>query len=136
LLEWTVENEQDVVLLFLDFEKAFDRIKWGFIFTTLSKLGFNPKWIKWVSSLYWLASSLVKVNGESGKDFKLSISVRQGCPLAPYLFILATDVLGHMLDDTKYNVEGLTCAKEVAFETKHLLTIPLSTSREPKATWT
>jgi hypothetical protein len=32
-------------------------------------------------------------------------------PLAPYLFILAVDVLGHMLDDIKYNVEGLTLPK-------------------------
>ncbi len=27
--------------------------------------------------------------------------------MAPYLFILATDVLGHMLEDPRYNVEGL-----------------------------
>jgi len=75
-LEWVVESEQDLVLLLLDFEKAFNRIEWGFIFAGLSKLGFSPKWIKWVSSLYWLTSSLVKVNGESGKDFKLSRLVR------------------------------------------------------------
>jgi hypothetical protein len=31
--------------------------------------------------------------------------------LAPYLFIVAMDVLGHMLDDTKYKVEGLTLPK-------------------------
>ncbi len=31
--------------------------------------------------------------------------------MAPYLFILATDVLGHKLDDTKYKVEGLTLPK-------------------------
>ncbi len=31
--------------------------------------------------------------------------------LAPYLFILVADVLGRMLDDTKYNVEGLTLPK-------------------------
>ncbi len=32
--------------------------------------------------------------------------------MAPYLFILAMDVLGHMLDDdTKYKVEGLTLPK-------------------------
>jgi hypothetical protein len=79
---------------------------------------------------------LIKVNGEFRKDFKLSISVTQGCPLALYLFILATNVLGHMLNDFKYNLERLTYAKEVVFETKYLLTISLSTSREPKATWT
>jgi hypothetical protein len=38
---------------------------------------------------------LVKVNGESGKEFKLCMSVRQGYPLAPYLFILVTDILPH-----------------------------------------
>jgi len=85
-------------LLLLDFEKTFNRIERGFLFTALSELGFSPEWIKWVSSLYWLASSLVKVNGESGEDLKLSRLVKQGYPLAPYLFILAVDVFGHMLD--------------------------------------
>jgi len=31
--------------------------------------------------------------------------------LGPYLYLLAVDVFGHMLDDTKYNVEGLTLPK-------------------------
>jgi hypothetical protein len=51
-LGWAEENEQDLVLLLLDFEKAFDRIKWGFLFTALSKLGFNDTWVRWVGSLY------------------------------------------------------------------------------------
>jgi hypothetical protein len=75
-LEWAIESELDLVLLLLNFEKAFDRIEWGFLFTAMSKLGFSPKWTKWVSSLYWLASSSVKVNRESREDFKLSKSVR------------------------------------------------------------
>jgi hypothetical protein len=33
--------------------------------------------------------------------------MKQGYPLAPYLFILATDILGHMLTNPKHGVEGL-----------------------------
>jgi hypothetical protein len=111
-LEWVVESGQDLVLFLFDFKKTFDKIERGFLFPALSKLGFSPKWIKWVSALYRPTSSSIKVNGEIRKDFKLSRSVRQGCPLAPYLFILATDVLGHMLqDDLKHKVEGLTLPK-------------------------
>ncbi len=56
-------------------------------------------------------SSLVKVNGEPGEDFRFAKSVRQGCPLTPYLFILAMDVLGHILDDPKHEIEGLHLPK-------------------------
>ncbi len=91
-LKWAVENGHDLILLLLDFEKTFDKIEWNFLFPALSKLRFSSKWIKWVPSLYWLTSSLVKVNGESEGDFRLSTLVRQGYMLAPYIFILAMDV--------------------------------------------
>ncbi len=107
-LSWAEESNQDSILLLLDFEKAFDRIEWGFLFGTLEKLGFEDTWIRWVKALYKGASSVVKLNGESGLDFKLARSVRQGCPLAPYLFILATDVPGYMLANPKNEVKGLS----------------------------
>jgi len=105
-LGWAKESEQELVLFLLDFEKAFDRIEWGFLFMALSKLGFSDTWVRWVRSLYQSASSAIKVNRVAGPDFQLARSVRQGCPLAPYLFILATDVLGYMMADPKYGVEG------------------------------
>jgi hypothetical protein len=92
----------------LDFEKAFDRIEWGFLFSALAKLGFSDTWVRWVKLLYHAASSAIKVNGVISPDFQLSRSMRQGCPLGPYLFILATDVLGHMLADPRHGVEGLS----------------------------
>jgi hypothetical protein len=56
-------------------------------------------------------SSLVKVNGEPEEDFRLSRSVRQGCPLTPYLFIITTYVLGLMLDDPKHEIKRLHLPK-------------------------
>ncbi len=106
--EWAEESNQDLVLLLPDFEKAFDRIEWSFLFEALAKLDFCPKWVRWVSSLYTSASSTIKLNGVEGSAFPLARSVKQGCPLLPYLFILATDVLRHMLDDPRFGIKGLT----------------------------
>jgi hypothetical protein len=105
--DWAEESNQDLVLLLLDFEKAFDRIEWSFLFEALAKLRFCSLWIRWVSSLYKSASLAIKLNGVEGSTFPLDRSVRQGCPLSPYLFILATDVLAHMLDDHRFGVKGL-----------------------------
>jgi len=57
-MEWVVQKKHDLVLLLLDFEKAFDRIEHRFfLFKSLGKaLGFYHKWIKWTFSLYGLAS--------------------------------------------------------------------------------
>lgn len=107
-LEWAEESNQDLFLLLLDFEKTFDRIEWGFLFTALAKLGFNDTWVNWVRSLYHTATFAVKVNDTIGPDFQLARSVRRGCPLTPSLFILTTDVLGYMMADPKHRVEGLS----------------------------
>jgi len=68
-LEWAEESDHDLVLLLLNFEKAFDRIKWGFLFTALAKLGFNDTWVNRVRSLYHTVSSTITVNGTIRPDF-------------------------------------------------------------------
>ena len=106
-VEWSLENKQDLSMLLLDFEKAYDRVSWTFLKQTMGKMGFAETWIQQVMSLNLNASAAIIVNGEQSKTFQLQRSVRQGCPLAPYLFLLTVDVLGQMLQHPESNVKGL-----------------------------
>ena len=84
---WAKESRQDLVVLLFDFEKTYDRLSWIFLEETLCKKGFAEEWIKWVRAMYVDATTEVVVNGSSTNPFKVKRSVRQGCPLAPYLYI-------------------------------------------------
>lgn len=106
-IEWALENQQDLSMLLLDFEKAYDRVSWTFLSQAMEKMGFSPIWVKQVMSLNTNASAAIIINGEQSKTFKLQRSVRQGCPLAPYLFLLTVDVLGQMLQHPNCMVQGL-----------------------------
>lgn len=94
-------------MLQLDFEKAYDRVSWRFLRQTMEKMGFADTWIQQMMSLNMNASAAIIVNGAQSKTFKLQRSIRQGCPLAPYLFLLTVDVLGQMLQHPDCNVKGL-----------------------------
>ena len=79
--------------IFLDFKKGFDSLEWTFIRDTLRFFGFGPDIINWVKALYCKTEGCIINNGWSSKFFEPQRGVRQGCPLSPYLFILAMEVL-------------------------------------------
>ena len=106
-IEWTMESNQEISMLLLDFEKAYDRVSWSFLKQTMERMGFDKTWIQRVMSLNWNASATIIVNGIQSQPFKLQRSVRQGCLLAPYLFLLTVDVLGQMLQHPDCHVKGL-----------------------------
>ena len=74
------------VLLFIDFEKAFDSIEGPFLYKVLETFNFGPSFISWVRTFYNNAMSCVINNGLTSQSFKLERGVRQGDPLSPYLF--------------------------------------------------
>ena len=78
-------NKEDLTILLLDFEKAYDRVDWSFFRGTMEKLGFPSQWLTVVATLYNSGTGRVLVVGELGQPFSILRSVSQGCLLPPFL---------------------------------------------------
>ena len=93
VLRYTENKDLPGLLLFLDFQKAFDSLDRTFLITVLEDFNFGPDFIKWVKTLYNGTSSCIVQNGNVSDFFTLERGVRQGCPLSALLFILAIEVI-------------------------------------------
>ena len=92
------DKKSSGLVLKIDFEKAFDKIRWNFVFEVLRQMNFDSKWIDWISSIFNSSSISVLVNGSPSSEFSPTRGLRQGDPLSPLLFNLVGEVLSAMLN--------------------------------------
>ena len=69
IIQYAAQHNTPGLLLFIDFEKAFDSLEWPFIQDTLRFFGFGPPIINWVRTFYCRIESCVLNNGWSGSFF-------------------------------------------------------------------
>ena len=91
----------------MDFEKAYDRVDWDCMESTLFRMGFRNRWIRGVSALYRNAHSSLLFAKDVGRQFSISRSIRQGCPLAPFLYLLIFEVFFVFLNSRHVSIKGL-----------------------------
>ena len=81
------------LIALIDFQKAFDTIRWSLLIKSLSTFSFGNKFINNVKMMYRDIKSCVTKNRRSSVFFKLNRGIRQGCCLRALLFIIVVELL-------------------------------------------
>ena len=93
-LLFEIENQsENSIILMLDQEKAFDRVEWHWLFSTLEKFNFGPNFISHLKTLYKNAKSCVMTNGFQSAYFNITRGIRQGDSLSALLYIIQFEPL-------------------------------------------
>jgi hypothetical protein len=97
ILRETKFKKQQGVVLKIDFEKAYDKVNWDFLFDCCRQKGFSERWLIWIKNAVTQGTLSVKVNDKIGPYFASYKGIRQGDPFAPSLFNLVVNILSKMI---------------------------------------
>jgi hypothetical protein len=97
VVDWVKKAKKKCVIFKVDFEKAYDSISWSFLDYMLRRFGFDGKWRNWIKACVFAGSLSVLVNGCPTEQIDISKGLKQGDPLAPFLFVLVAEGFGALM---------------------------------------
>ena len=108
-------KDKNHMVVSIDAEKAFDKIKDPFMIKALQKMGIERAYHIWplyvVKAIYDKPTANTILNGEKLKAFPLRSGIRQGCPLSPLLLNIVLEVLATAIREEK-EIKGIQIGKE------------------------
>ncbi|GJW76620.1 RNA-directed DNA polymerase, eukaryota [Tanacetum coccineum] len=93
VMQWCKTKRKQAFFFKVDFEKAYDSVRWDFLDDILNKFGFGHKWRGWIRSCLYSSRGSIVVNGSPTEEFQFFKGLKQGDPLSPFLFILVMESL-------------------------------------------
>ena len=93
ILFYCKKENINLILLALDYAKAFDSVDFQFIYKTFEHFGFGQNFQKWIKTIFNGGKSCVANNGYISRNFDILRSTRQGDPISPLIFILCLEIL-------------------------------------------
>ncbi|GKA60514.1 RNA-directed DNA polymerase, eukaryota, reverse transcriptase zinc-binding domain protein, partial [Tanacetum coccineum] len=93
VFQWCKSKKKHSFILKIDFEKAYDSIRWDYLDDVLRKFGFGEKWCGWIQECLRSSWGSVLVNGSPTEEFQFFKGLKQGDPLSLFIFILVMESL-------------------------------------------
>ncbi|GJW45828.1 RNA-directed DNA polymerase, eukaryota, partial [Tanacetum coccineum] len=81
LIHWCKAKKKKTMIFKVDFEKAFDYVRWDFLEDVLKKFGFGSRWCDWIISCLKSSKGSVLVNGSPTSEFQFFKGLKQGAVL-------------------------------------------------------
>ena len=109
LVEKAYINKNSLILISIDFKKAFDSIDRAKLIETLIKYKIHPDIIDAIAQVYKGDYTYLDFEDNSREKIEITSGIRQGCPISATLFKLVTYEIMNKLekDGAKYEVDNL-----------------------------
>ena len=91
------QTDSDSVIFLQDDEKAYDRVEWHWLFSTLEYFGFGNKFINWLKIIYKHPKSSIMTNGHQSEYFSITRGIRQGDSLSALMYIIQMEPLAEKI---------------------------------------
>ena len=120
IVEKAIETQKDLYICFIDYLKAFERVKQQELIKVPDQIGIDEKKITIIAKLYWNQVATIRVENKLGEWVPIQKGVRQGCVLSPNLFSLCSEKIMKTVQDLEgvqlgdMNINNLRYADDTA----------------------
>ncbi|KAK3528499.1 hypothetical protein QTP70_000472 [Hemibagrus guttatus] len=93
LMEKYRDGQRELHCLFVDLEKAYDRVPIEELWYCMRKSGVAEKYVRVVQDMYERSRTVVRCAVGQTEEFKVEVGLHQGSALSPFLFAIVMDQL-------------------------------------------
>ncbi|KAK3557177.1 hypothetical protein QTP70_024696 [Hemibagrus guttatus] len=93
LIEKYRDGQRELHCVFVDLEKAYDRVPREELWYCMRKSGVAEKYVRVVQDMYERSRTVVRCDVGQTEEFKVEVGLHQGSALSPFLFAIVMDQL-------------------------------------------